>query len=43
LRVFEDNHQARRFYEKLGWRRTDRLSRTSFPPYPVLIEYEFDL
>jgi RimJ/RimL family protein N-acetyltransferase len=43
LRVFEDNQRARRFYEKLGWRRTDRLSRTSFPPYPVLVEYEFDL
>jgi putative acetyltransferase len=43
LRVFADNHRARRFYEKLGWRRTDRLSRTSFPPHPVLVEYEFDL
>jgi RimJ/RimL family protein N-acetyltransferase len=43
LRVFEDNQRARRFYEKLGWRRTDRFSRTSFPPHPVLIEYELDL
>jgi RimJ/RimL family protein N-acetyltransferase len=43
LRVFKDNQRARHFYEKLGWRRTDRLSRTSFPPYPVLVEYEFDL
>jgi RimJ/RimL family protein N-acetyltransferase len=43
LRVFEDNHRARCFYEKLGWRRMDRLSRTSFPPHPVLIEYEIDL
>jgi RimJ/RimL family protein N-acetyltransferase len=43
LRVFADNHRARRFYEKLGWRRTDRLSRTSFPPHPVLVEYEYDL
>jgi RimJ/RimL family protein N-acetyltransferase len=43
LRVFEENHRARRFYEKLGWRLTDRLSRTSFPPHPVLVEYEFDL
>jgi RimJ/RimL family protein N-acetyltransferase len=43
LRVFEDNQRARRFYEKLGWSRTDRLSRTSFPPYPVLVEYELDL
>lgn len=43
LRVFVDNHRARRFYEKLGWRCTDRLSRTSFPPHPVLVEYELDL
>jgi RimJ/RimL family protein N-acetyltransferase len=43
LRVFDQNHRARRFYEKLGWRRTDRLSRTTFPPHPVLVEYELDL
>jgi RimJ/RimL family protein N-acetyltransferase len=43
LRVFEDNLRARRFYEKMGWRQTDRRSRTSFPPYPVLVEYELDL
>jgi putative acetyltransferase len=43
LRVFEENHRARRFYEKVGWRRTDRVSRTSFPPHPILVEYEFEL
>ena len=43
LRVFEENHRARRFYEKTGWRPTGRFSRTSFPPHPVLVEYEFDL
>ena len=43
LRVFEQNHRARRFYEKVGWRPTDRKSRTSFPPYPLLVEYEIDL
>ena len=43
LRVFDQNHRARRFYEKLGWRPTDRISRTSFPPHPVLVEYELDL
>jgi putative acetyltransferase len=43
LRVLEENHRARRFYEKLGWHPTDRLSRTSFLPHPVLMEYEFDL
>jgi GNAT superfamily N-acetyltransferase len=40
LRVFEQNTRARRFYEKSGWTRTSRRSRSSFPPYPVLIEYE---
>ena len=43
LRVFQDNRRARRFYEKQGWRCTGRLSRTSFPPNPILVEYEFDL
>jgi RimJ/RimL family protein N-acetyltransferase len=43
LRVFEENRRARRFYEKMGWRCTRRLSRTSFPPYPVLVEYELTL
>jgi RimJ/RimL family protein N-acetyltransferase len=39
LRVFEENHRARRFYEKLGWRLSGSRSRTSFPPHPVLLEY----
>jgi RimJ/RimL family protein N-acetyltransferase len=43
LWVFEENRRARRFYEKLGWRGTDRLRRTSFPPHPVLVEYVRDL
>jgi RimJ/RimL family protein N-acetyltransferase len=43
LWVFEENRRARRFYEKLGWRRTERLSRSAFAPHPVLVEYEFDL
>jgi len=29
--------------DKLGWRATDRLTRTSFPPHPVLVDYELDL
>ncbi|WP_144124094.1 GNAT family N-acetyltransferase [Catellatospora sichuanensis] len=40
LRVFEENHRAIRFYEKLGWQRTPARTRTSFPPYPVLVGYE---
>lgn len=43
LRVFDQNHRARRFFEKLGWRPTDRTSWTSFPPHPVLVEHELDL
>ena len=43
LRVFEDNRRARRFYEKLGWRPTGRRTRTSYPPHPVLVEYELAL
>jgi RimJ/RimL family protein N-acetyltransferase len=40
LRVFEDNHRARRFYEKLDWQSTGQRSATSFPPHPVLLTYE---
>ena len=42
LRVFEDNHRARRFYERLGWTATGRESRSSFVPHPVLVEYVLD-
>jgi RimJ/RimL family protein N-acetyltransferase len=40
LRVFADNHRARRFWFKLGWRPTGKQSRSSYAPYPVLLEYE---
>jgi RimJ/RimL family protein N-acetyltransferase len=43
LRVFVDNHRARRFYDKLGWRCTGLTSRSPFPPYPALVEYRRDL
>ena len=39
LRVFEANMRARRFYERLGWTRSGRRTRTTFAPYPVLLEY----
>ena len=39
LHVFEDNRRARRFYEKLGWSATGRRRRTTFAPYPQLLEY----
>jgi len=40
LRVFEENHRARRFWEKKGWRSNGRTSRSPFAPHPVLVEYE---
>ena len=43
LRVFADNHRARRFWEKHGWRPTGRESRSPFAPHPVLVEYELYL
>jgi RimJ/RimL family protein N-acetyltransferase len=42
LRVFEENHRARRFYEKLGWVATDIRSRSAFGPRPYLLEYRLD-
>lgn len=39
LRVFAENHRARRLYERLGWTPTGHTSRTPFPPHPLLVEY----
>ena len=39
LRVFADNLRARRFYEKLGWARSGKRSRSTFAPYAELLEY----
>ncbi|GID94194.1 GNAT family N-acetyltransferase [Amorphoplanes digitatis] len=43
LRVFDQNHRARRFYERMGWTSARRLTRSSFPPHPVLMDYEINL
>ena len=43
LRVFEQNRRARRFYEKMGWTPTERLTRSAFAPFPVLVDYEIAL
>ena len=40
LWVFTDNHRGRRFYEKEGWVPTGRVTRSTFPPCPQLLEYE---
>jgi len=42
LRVFEGNHRARHFYEKLGWMATDIRTQSTFEPRPYLIEYRFN-
>jgi len=43
LRVFEENRRAVRFYERHGWQRTDIVSRTTFPPHPMLRRFEVTL
>jgi len=43
LRVIEQNHRARRFYEKMGWHRTAQTSLGDYPPYPPLVHYEISL
>ncbi|WP_306208003.1 GNAT family N-acetyltransferase [Actinoplanes sp. RD1] len=39
LQVMRENHRARRFYERRGWRATGRVTREPFPPHPDLLEY----
>lgn len=39
LRVFAENHRARRFWARCGWTPTGVTSRTSFEPFPILVEY----
>ena len=40
LWCLRENHRARRFYERLGWRTTGHEKPETFPPFPVLLEYE---
>lgn len=39
LWVLAENHRARRFYERTGWRPGDRTSSAEFPPYPMELDY----
>lgn len=39
LYVFAENHRARRFYEKHGWRPTGASHTSGFAPHPLLLEY----
>lgn len=43
LRVFDRNHRARRFYEKMGWHPTAETSFGEYPPYPPLVHYTISL
>lgn len=40
LWVFAGNGRGRRLYEKLGWTTTGGERHTSYPPHPLLLEYE---
>jgi putative acetyltransferase len=43
LWVLADNHRARRFYERRGWRLDGRKMRTPYPPKPELVGYSLDI
>lgn len=43
LLVFENNHRARRFWEKQRWRPTGARTRSTYPPFAVLVEYDLTL
>jgi RimJ/RimL family protein N-acetyltransferase len=40
LWVFTGNGRGRRFWEKHGWRPTGRTTRSTFAPYPELLEHD---
>jgi GNAT superfamily N-acetyltransferase len=42
LWVLEDNHEARGFYERRGWRFTGETRLTSFPPHPGSLKYALE-
>jgi GNAT superfamily N-acetyltransferase len=39
LWVLEENHRARAFYERRGWRPSGETRRTHFPPQPRALRY----
>jgi diamine N-acetyltransferase len=43
LSVLEENHRARRFFERRGWRLDGRRTRTPFPPHPLMVGYTLTL
>ena len=43
LWVLAENHQARRFYERRGWRADGRTREVPFPPHPTALAYTLEL
>jgi GNAT superfamily N-acetyltransferase len=43
LWVLEENHRARRFYERRGWRADGTTRDVPFPPYPVDLGYALEI
>ena len=41
LWTLTENHRARRFYEKRGWRQNGEARDVPFPPYPVDVGYSY--
>jgi putative acetyltransferase len=41
LWVLAENHRARRFYEKRGWRANGETRVVEYPPHPVDVGYSF--
>jgi RimJ/RimL family protein N-acetyltransferase len=41
LWVLDENHRARRFYERRGWRPNGESRRVEFPPEPLDVGYTF--
>jgi GNAT superfamily N-acetyltransferase len=39
LWCLEENHRARRFYEKRGWRENGRTRIVEYPPHPLDVGY----
>ena len=40
LWCLEENHRARRLYERLGWRPTAERREAPWPPHPVEMRYQ---
>ncbi|MGZ4388822.1 MAG: N-acetyltransferase family protein [Gaiellaceae bacterium] len=43
LWVLEENHRARRFYERRGWRPDGTTRDVPFPPYPIDLGYSLEI